>query len=81
MEIGGLAYARGRWKEGHEHLLAGLRDLLDCPDAAAMDRALTTVARAWRTSGDGSLPAAAAEVLRATPDEAEAVLRKMLPQE
>ena len=81
LDVGGLAYIRGRRMEGQKYLLAGLRELLRCADSEVRDRALLLVRTCGGTADDGSLLAAVAELLRATPDETEAILLKKLRTE
>jgi hypothetical protein len=61
-------------------LLQALQIFIEFHDEHSAVIALRNLARLWQVSGDTSLPGAVAAVLKRPPQEAEALLRKLLEQ-
>jgi len=67
-----------QWQQAREYLLKALEIFVEFHDEHHAAIALGNLALLWQASGDTSLSGAVAAVLKIKPQEAEALLRKML---
>jgi tetratricopeptide (TPR) repeat protein len=76
-QLGRVAQEQGEWTSARDYLLKALEIFLEANDKHRLGITLSSLARLWQASGDANLPEAVASHLGNTPEEAEALLRKL----
>jgi tetratricopeptide (TPR) repeat protein len=77
-QLGIIAKNQNQWEQAREYLLQVLKIFLEYQDNRSIGIALRNLARLWQASGDASLPATIAPILDVTPEEVEALFRKVI---
>jgi tetratricopeptide (TPR) repeat protein len=80
-QLGQVAKEQQQWQQARDYFLRSLEFVITFDDPYHQGMVLRGLARLWRASNDASLPAAVANVLGASVEETEALLRKMLGDE
>jgi tetratricopeptide (TPR) repeat protein len=80
-QLGTVAEVQRQWEEARGSFLNALALYVEYNDQHNLAIVIGGLARVWDASGDATLPAAVAEVLGITAEEAEERLRKAPPEE
>jgi tetratricopeptide (TPR) repeat protein len=80
-ELGLLSQEQQQWSQARDYFLQALEIFIAYSDDHYIGGTVYNLARLWRATNDASLPAAVANVLSASVEETEKLLRKMLGDE
>lgn len=80
-QLGRMAQAQRQWDQARDYFLRALPILVEFNDDHNASIVLRSLARLWQASGDTSLPAAIAPILKILAEEAEKLLQDLLPEE
>jgi tetratricopeptide (TPR) repeat protein len=76
--LGMIAQQQRQWQQAREYFLLALETFVTYEDNYSSGVVLRSLARLWQSSNDASLPAAIANVLGASVEETEKLLREVL---
>jgi tetratricopeptide (TPR) repeat protein len=79
--LGRVAEEQRQWAQAHDYFLKALDTFAEFQDQHSLAIVLGSLARLWRESGDGSLPAVVASRLGMATDEMESLWSKMLEEQ
>ena len=76
-QLGLLAHEQRQWQQAREYLLQALATFVKYNDQRSASITVNNLARLWRDSGDATLPAAMAQGLGWSVEDAETTLQKL----